>query len=209
MDFRSCRRRFAGKIDFRRGRRAIEKVFSSFEPAASQVGNTGQGQRGKRGGSHHHARYLEIKTVRTDQQHANQRGVHGVVPNEGCQDAPAQHHHPGNNADDAHLNPTNVTRLLRIGAVQKTPGKRRQDDRQDSGLGHPLHKGDGKKAEEKFLAGGGHETDGHARDPGKRRVHRIGVVQILGCPNSKAAAHQVEGDNEADVTRCQGQPDNG
>jgi len=71
---------FAGKIDFRRGRRAIEKVFSSFEPAASQVGKYRARARRRKPRAapttHHGPRYLEIKTVRTDQEHANQRGVH-------------------------------------------------------------------------------------------------------------------------------------
>ena len=60
------------------------------------------------------------------------------MPDERREDAPAQHHHSRHNADDANLNPANIARLLRIGAVEETPGKRRQDDGQDSGLRHAL-----------------------------------------------------------------------
>ena len=50
------------------------------------------------------------------------------MPDERRNDAPAQHHDAGNDADDADLDPADVAGLLRIRAVQKTPGKRRQDD---------------------------------------------------------------------------------
>src|SRR5438094_27724 len=87
------------------------------------------------------------------------------MPDERRDDAPAQHHDARNNADDADLDPPNVTRLLRVRAVQKTPGKRRQDNSKNARLGHALNKRYRKQAKQKFFARRRHEPDGYTRDP--------------------------------------------
>src|SRR5882672_11443251 len=123
------------------------------------------------------------------------------MPDERREDAPAQHHNSRNNADDADLDPADIARLLRIGAVEKTPGKRRQDNGKDSRLRHALYERDGKKAKQKFLAGRGHQADGHTRDPRESNVDRDGVVQILRRQNSITAAHHKKREDEADMSR--------
>src|SRR5260370_9282908 len=114
-------------------------------------------------------------------------------------DAPAEHPDASDDADNADLDPANVTGLLRIGAVEKTPGKRRQEDGQDPGLGHAFDKRYRKQAKQELFAGGGHEPDGYSGDPRERGVDRIGVVQTLRRPNSITPAHQIEGNEEPDV----------
>src|SRR5437870_13268733 len=91
------------------------------------------------------------------------------MPDERRDDAPAQHHAARNNADDADLDPPNVTRLLRVRAVQKTPGKRRQDNSKNARLGHARDKRYRKQARQKLFARRRQEPDGYTRDPRERR----------------------------------------
>src|SRR5260370_36006697 len=107
-------------------------------------------------------------------------------------DAPAEHPDASDDADNADLDPANVTGLLRIGAVQKTPGKRRQEDGQDPGLGYAFDKWYRKQAKQELFAGGGHEPDGHSGDPMERGVDRIRAVQSVRRPNSLTPPPHVE-----------------
>src|SRR3974390_2135354 len=104
------------------------------------------------------------------------------MPDQGCDNSPAEHYESRDNADQSHFDATNVAGLLRIIAVQETPHERRQDDGYDTGTRHLLEERNRKQAEEKFFGGCCHHADRDTSDPRERSVHHIRVVQVLWRP---------------------------
>src|SRR6266478_4372122 len=84
------------------------------------------------------------------------------MPDERRDDAPAQHYNTRDDADDPHFDAANVARLLWISAVEKTPGKRRQDHRENARPRHVLEERNGKEPKQEFFTRGGHEPDGYS-----------------------------------------------
>ena len=121
------------------------------------------------------------------------------MPDERRDDAPAQHNNTRNDADDPHFDAADVARLLWISAVEKTPGKRRQDHRENARSRHVLEERNGKEPKQEFFTRGGHEPDGYSGNPRERSVDRIRVVQILRRPNTEPAAYHVKRDDEANM----------
>ena len=193
----------------REGHGAVQQRLVCLEAPAQKIGNPCEDQRSHRRRSHHRPGNFEVQAVRADQQQAYEQRVHGVVPDERREDAPAQQDHSGHDADDAHLDPADVAGLLRVGAMQKAPGKGREDHGDPAGARQLFQKGNGEQPEQKLLAGRSEQADGHAGDPRKGGVHRVGVVQVLRRPDAEAAPVHVEGHDEANVRRGHAQADEG
>src|SRR6266478_4372120 len=98
------------------------------------------------------------------------------MPDERRDDAPAQHYNTRNDADDPHFDAADVARLLWISAVEKTPGKRRQDHRENARPRHALEERNRKEPKQEFFTRGGHEPDGYSGNPRERSVDRIRVA---------------------------------
>ncbi len=126
-------------------------------------------QRDQRGAAHDRSGNAQIRAVRTQQRSADQKRVHRVVPGERRPDSPAQHHQSRDDADQADFDAANVGRLLRIIAVQKSPGERGQHDGQEFRLRSAQQIRNREQAKKKFLAGGGIDADRQRVDPGQRK----------------------------------------
>ncbi len=209
FDLRSCSRRFAGEIDFRRAFRAIEKVFIGFEPAARQVGDARKDQRCQGGCGHDHAGNFKVETIGTNQKQPDQRCIHSVMPDERRDDAPAQHHNSRNNSDDSYFDSANVGRFLRVIAVQKTPKKSGHDYRHPARARQSHEKRDGEQPEGELLVHGSKQPDGDAGNPGDRRIHAVRIVQLLGRPRPQTGCDHVEGDDKTNVCGGQAQTHSG
>ena len=182
------------------GGRVGERSALEIEHAGDGHGNDGRQ-------AHEGAGDPAVEIRRAHQGKSYQEGVHGVVPHQRGQDAPAQHHQSGHDADGAHFDAANVGRLLRIIGVQEAPSQSRQDDGQGLRFRHahdPRHR---EQAEQKFLAGGRVDSDGQGKDPGQSRAQRIGILQVLWGPDAEAPADHVEQHHVSDVRRGQAHTD--
>ena len=172
-----------------------------FESPARQIRNTGKHERREGCGRHDHTGHFEIEAVRTQEKQAYQRCVHSVVPDQGRQDSPPQHHDSRDDPDQADLDATDVRRLLRIVAVQKAPEKCRNNHGEPARFRKFGEKGNGKEAKREFFVGGGQQPYRRARDPREERVHGLLVIHFLRGPRTQPGCHDVESDHVSNV-RC-------
>ena len=188
-----------GKVQVRERRRAVLQAFIGFESAAHEAADSGKQQRRKRGGGYDRARHFEVQAVGTQEKQAHERGVHGVVPDERCQDAPAHHHDSRDDANQPDLDAADISRLLRIIAVQKAPEKGRKNHGEPAGLCKFREKRNGKKAEGEFFVRRSQQADRRAREPREERVHGLFVVHFLRGPRSQPVRQDIECHDIADV----------
>src|SRR5229473_1987198 len=73
------------------------------------------------------------------------------MPDERRDDAPAQHNNTRNDADDPDFDAADVARFLWISTVEKTPGKRRQDHRENARPRHALEERNRKVPKQEFF----------------------------------------------------------
>src|SRR5215472_1918842 len=198
-DGRSAGRRRQGQVQVRRRSSAIPPLLVRFESTANEAGNAGENKRRKGRGGDHHARYLEIKTIRAQKKKTHERSVHRVVPDERRQNAPSQHHDSRNNTNQPDLDASDIGGLLRIVAVQKTPEKCGNNDRHPPRLGEFLEKRNREEAESEFFVGGSQQANGSAGDPRKQRIYRFLIINFLRGPCAQPVGQYIEPDHVGNV----------
>src|ERR1700692_1200148 len=104
--------------------------------------------------------------MRAQQGSADEERVHGVMPDQRRPNSPTQQDEPGDDADQADFEAANVSRLLRIIAVQKSPEKCGKNDSEKPRLRRAQQKWNCEQAKEKFLARRGVDADCQRINPG-------------------------------------------
>ena len=121
------------------------------------------------------------------------------MPDQRRPNSPTQQDESGDDADQADFEAANVSRLLRIIAVQKSPEECGKDDGEKSRLRRPQQKWNCEQAKEKFLARRGVDADRQRIDPGHVGADHVFVIEVLRRPCAQSAADNVENRDVADV----------
>src|SRR5882672_4357972 len=121
------------------------------------------------------------------------------MPNQRSENPPAEHDEARDNADEADFEPANVSGLLRIVAVQKAPEKCGDDNGDPAGSSDFGEKWNGEKAEGELFVHGSKKADRNAGNPRKACVHRVGIVDVGGCPRAVMRGDNVKRDDETDM----------
>ena len=199
FDFKSSGLEFARDSDFRIRLRTIEQVLISFEPVSRQIRRARKSQGRERGSGHDRSGNFEVQAIRTNQQQPDQQRIHGVMPDERRDDAPAEHHHSRYDSDNPNFDSADVRWFLRVIAVQKAPEKCRHDHGDPPRTREPQEKRNGEQAERKLLVQGSEKPDCKTGNPREQSVHAVRIVQLLRRPGSQPRRHQVEGHKESNV----------
>src|SRR5207245_1206661 len=75
--------------------------------------------------------------------------IHGVMPDERRDDAPAEHHHSRYDSDNPNFDSADVRWFLRVIAVQKAPEKCRHDHGDPPRTREPQEKRNGEQTDDK------------------------------------------------------------
>ena len=130
---RRARRPAAGSGVGAAGVVRVEQAFLGFESATPPVRDERNDDRQQNDAGAGRAGEAEVEALGAQQQHGAVHRVHGVVPDQGRQDAPSQHDDAEGDAADADLDAANIERLLRIAGVAEAPDEAGEDQREHGG----------------------------------------------------------------------------
>ncbi len=130
--------------------------------------------------------------MRAQQQERGVDGIHRVVPDDGGQDAVADHDPREQDAAGADLHAANEPGLVRVGRVAEAPQVGGRDDRHPQRAEPLLEQRNRQHAEPELFGNGREESAEQDEHPGEFRVEQRVVVDVGRCPGSEVVRDEIE-----------------